>query len=203
MPAVPYPYEDPYVWNTLILGSYVLPGRAECVNGVPLSRKKDTKKASGKSGATQTDKGYEPEPFDFNLHIINKAQHDEWERIYPLISPRREAAASEPFEALNAYVFEAGITNVTILNITPGKWSTQGKRIIKIRLQEWFAEAKTVKKSTGKPKPASTNVKAMVGDLLGQSMAPGQLNPVGNGLTDPSAPANVQSMVGDLLGMSR
>lgn len=194
MPSVPYPYDDPYVWNRVVLGPHALPGRAVFPDGVELARDFDDKKAKGKSGKTSKDEGYDPKPISFELHIRTREEHEAWERIYPRISPRREGATNEPYEILNAYTFEAGVETVTIRSIKPGKWSTDGKRIIKFVVKEWSPTPKKVKAGTGTPKPATPNV--------GSS---GYFDPipVSNGLTDPSSPVNVQSMVGELLGMNK
>ena len=153
MPSITWPYDDPYVYNTLIVGSYVIPGRAELAKGIPIRRSVDVKKPKGKSGATSTDNGREPVTgIVYRIHQFKREHHDEWQRILPAIDPGREGATKEPFECLNAYLWERNLKNLKIIAITCGPYDTKGKRIIEIEFDEWMPEPKTVKKGTSTPK---------------------------------------------------
>jgi hypothetical protein len=204
MPKIAWPYDDPYTYNTLIIGKHVIPGRAELTKGIPARRSMDVKKPKGKSGASITDNGLEPVTgIVYRIHQTKKEHHDAWQVIYQDISPAREGATNEPFEVLNAYLWERNLTNLTIVGIVCNPYDSKGKRIIEIEFDEYLPAPKPVKKGTGTPKPATTEIRAITGDLLGMSMAPGQLETVNPLANDPSKPESVQSMVGSLMGISR
>lgn len=204
MPRIVWPYDDRYQYNKLIIGPHEIPGRAELTKGIPARRSIDVKKPKGKSGATITDNGLEPVTgIVYRIHQTKREHHDAWQTIYPAISPAREGATNEPFECLNAYLWERNLTNLLVVGITNGPYDTKGKRIIEIELDEWIPAVKTVKKGTGKPKPATTEIRSMTGDLPGMSLVGSKLEPSSATIVDPSKPENVSSMVGSLPGMSR
>jgi hypothetical protein len=197
MASIVWPYDDPFVYNRLILGPYVIPGRAEC-HGVTAKRAIDVKKPKGKSGGTITDNGCEHTKVKFLIHQWKREHHAEWQRVFPMISPRREGATKEPFEALNAYLWEQDIRNVLVSMILPKPYDTKGKRIIEIELEEWLPETKTVKAGTGKPKEAST-LKTPLGNQVGTwkdgvfvaSSGFNPLVPANKNIADPSDPNEI------------
>lgn len=208
MPRIVWPYDDPYAYNTLIIGPHVIPGRAELTKGIPARRSIDVKKPKGKSGATMTDNGLEPVTgVVYQIHQSKREHHEAWQVIYPAISPAREGATKEPFECLNAYLFERNIKNCTVVAITCGPYNTQGKRIIEIELDEWVPKPKDVKKGTGTPKVTSStiiqrNVAGTVtgGFTNGQYLTGGidPLKPSNSGVADPSDPNDILDKIGML-----
>lgn len=203
MASIVYPTEDPYVYNTLIIGPHVIPGRAELIDGIKTERDIDVKKAKQKSGAKVTDNGAKEQRFKFRIHQHKQLHHDAWQRIFPQINPNREGATSEPFEIMNAYTWEQDIHEARIVSIKPMPYNSKLQRDIEIEFMRWTNEPKNVKLGTGTAKPltADKEVRAMTGDLLGMSLAPGQLTP--EPVLDPNSTENISSMVGEMMGMSR
>lgn len=194
MATIPWPYDDPYVYNKLIIGPYVMPGRAECPNGIEARRDVDVKKPKGKSGGTMTDNGCEPVKVVFEIHMWTRAHHDEWQRVFPKISPRREGATKEPFEILNAYLWEQDIKDLAVVMINPGTYDTKGKRVAKIEAHGWMPAPKAVKKGTGKPKPASDR-KTPLDNYVATGI--NTLNPTAKSPADPSDPNSImQALLG-------
>lgn len=186
MAFVPHPLDDPKLWNTGYFGPDMLPGRCEC-EGIPLERKRDKKKAAGKSGATSSDKGYEQAKFKIRLHLWRKAHHDAWAALFPRLNPRREGATKDPYEFHHAQAYEADLGPIEILKITNGPYDTKGKRIIEIEVQEWFPEPKKVKAGTGKV--ATSLQKTPLGNVVGTGINP--LLAPGSGLADPADPNDI------------
>jgi len=182
---------DEDAWGTCALGEVWLPGIAVVKVG-KIERDIDKKKAKGKSGGTMTDNGYKPATVTIKLKLWTKEHHDWWLRILPKINPRREGATKDPFEVRHPGVMELGLGPMFVSAIDPGDPpSAKSGRTIIIYCEEWFDKPKAVKKGTGKPKSAATaspEVRAMTGDLLGMSMAPGQVS-------EPSDPDAIMSKV--------
>lgn len=206
MPSIPWPYDDPYVYNTLIVGPYVIPGRAELAKGIPAKRSVDVKKPKGKSGATMTDNGCEPVTgIVYRIHQFKRAHHEEWQRIYPAISPGREGATKEPFECLNAYLWERNIKNLIVVAITCGPYDTKGKRIVEIEFNEWLPAPKNVKKGTGVPRTVYLIKRTPLGNMIdgyaNDKQLTGGIDPLrtdASGVLDPSDPNQIMEKLANL-----
>jgi len=186
MATVPHPLDDPDLWNKGYLGPDWLPGRCE-PEGIPVGRKRDTKKAGRKSGATLTDKGYEPAKFTIRLHQWTRAHHTAWQSLFPRINPHREGATKDPYDFHHALAIEADLGPICINQIKCGPYNTKGKRIIDIEVEEWFAESKPVKPATGKV--ASSQQKTPLNNVVGTGINP--LVSPGSGLADPADPNEI------------
>ncbi len=180
-------------WDQCALGDLWLPGIATIKLGKS-ERDIEKKKAKGKSGGTMTDNGYKPVTLSIELLMWTKEHHEAWLRILPRINPRREGATKDPFEVRHPLVLEHGFGPMFVSGLETSMPSAKSGRKVTIYCEEWFDKPKAVKKGNGKAKsaaqanPVDPAVRAMTGDLLGQSMAPGQIS-------EPSDPDAIMSKV--------
>lgn len=202
MTSTPFWLDDPKAWGTGVLGSHTLPG---IVTADPdeIARQLDRKKPQGKSGGPIEDKGYKPIKAKITLTIRTREQHEAWLAILPSINPRREGSTKNPMEFRHPAVDEFDVGPWVVASIKPAMPSAKGGRKIEIILEEYFAETKKVKKSTGTVEQANP-IQRDVNLANAQFIEMFRDAPLGAPIIeDPTSPESLSTMVGDLTGTNR
>jgi len=150
--SVPWWYDDPDSWDTVVLGQYTLPGLAQVK--VAKAQKVDVKNAEGQSGATITFKGYEPAKVDIVLRMWTRDQWNAFQTMLPYFEPRPSKKAPQPFDVAHPKTALRGIRSVYIPEIEGPDESTTGIFDITFKCIEFL-----------KPLPHATNTPKTSQDL--------------------------------------
>jgi|SRR5687767_8714447 len=143
---IPHWDVDPLAWDTLRLGSFVLPGVWHV--SYTLERDIDCKKAGGTDGARLKDKGYKPAKITFTGELSEQADWVEMQRIFPFIHPKRKGASREAFTVEHPATRIAAINSVYLIEIDAPELQ-DGKLVLSMRGFEYVPDPKKVAPSTG------------------------------------------------------
>lgn len=217
MTSVPYWGDDPAAWQRFVLGPHVLPGYV-VVRIKEVARQLDRKKPRGKSGGALEDNGCKAIQVEVEVHLLKKHHHESWDVLFPQINPRREGATKDPFECRYPALDELDPGPFVVQSIVPGVPSAKNGRVMTIRLEEWFADAKPVKKGTGAIKRATTAERVAAVQipltLDDSEVSDAQIRAIENirayndmskdtSPPDPTGGDALSAMIGDLTGTSR
>jgi hypothetical protein len=112
MTAIPFWSSDPKTWDTIVLAGAKIPAIVKCKG--KKSRKLDVKSPPGSDGATVTDKGYEPAKIDVTLRMHTEEQWIQWQRVSPLVDPKKKGKDRTALTVEHPALAEAGIAKVFI-----------------------------------------------------------------------------------------
>lgn len=163
--TVPSPFEQPGVWDTLVIGGVPFRGTFE-FGGDLLKRRLDHRKASGRDGARIRDKGYDLAEIDLALKVYTQEHWDDLQALIALLFPRSgEATRRNAHDCAHPSLALAGITQVyaskmgALRQTSPTLWE------VTINLVEYRPEAQRRNVShTARAVPdVSTNATAFTG----------------------------------------
>jgi len=133
---------DPADWDTCILGSFQLPGRAKVT--VKRARKLDKKSARGRNGATITDGGGEGAEVTIELALVGADELDAWAAALVVLDPTKVAPQAYALVHPQAQIFQ--IKSVMVEDIS-ADMPDNGIYTVKIKAAEWFPAPKGKAKS--------------------------------------------------------
>ena len=145
--SIPHWSIDPDVWDRLRIGSFVLPGVWRVT--YTLERDIDRKKAGGVDGARIKDKGYKATELTFLGQLVELAEWEEMQRIFPYLHPRRKGASREAFQVDHPGTRIAGIASVYIVAIEAPELDHDKILNLSIKAIEYVPVPKKVAPSTG------------------------------------------------------
>ena len=133
-------------WDTITLGSYVLPGVWDVEDG-NVKRVLDIKKAPGRDGATIKDEGYE----NGRLRLVGQLiSNDDWKALQVVmrkLHPRKKGTASQLLRIVHPKSALMGIHTVTLSEISIPRLDN-GVMTITIEVVEHVVKAVETKKPT-------------------------------------------------------
>lgn len=149
--TVPYWYDAPDVWDTLVLNDRPWPGVARVK--VRRGRKWDRKEAGGSNGETQTFKGTRAADVDISVRVSTRA---EWEALLvelELIEPYVGKAGVDPVSIGHAVSIARKVGHVQIEDIE-GPDGDDGTKTITIKAFEFTRPTKKNGSGTAKAAPS-------------------------------------------------
>ncbi len=155
--------DNPEAWNTVYLGQVQLPGIAT-VGEIPCGPRLDAQKKRKTEGQKLKDFGAEPAKFDITL-FINGALWYHWLTILPKIHSAQPSNPRQPLQIIHPLPNSMGVHTVYVRKVKPGPPSAARGMIIKIEVEQWFAEQPETK-TKNKAKHLSNVTRAYSQDPL-------------------------------------
>lgn len=146
---------QPLVWSRMSLDGVPVPGVAVVRGGH--ERREDTLEAPGEDGATVTHLGYGGAVFDVEVLMWTDEHARQWERIYTLFRPRREASLRAVAVAHPAFQM-AGVRQLYVRRITTAEPDRLGVWRASIELVEFVPRRKRRKGRAGEIQPSGPDV---------------------------------------------
>ncbi len=135
-------------WNTVQLGSVVLPGVC-MIDGLKVGVEVETKKAKGSDKPTSKDNGVDPSKFKIIVRLT-KAEWPEFLNGLPTWNPRANLGKPRgPVKIIHQWVNAFEIDSVRIISVEGDQPTAKSGAVITINVEEWFDAPVAVKQ---KPK---------------------------------------------------
>lgn len=188
MAKIPTPTASPETWDTVQIGSYVMPGIASC--DVSRSQRVDVKPSAGSDGATETDQGVDPAKVEITCRIWKEEHWVGLSTLLHSLSPTPgKKAGRKPKSIIHPTTRRARVKSIKILSVSMPK--PVGKQIFEIKISaiEFFPPPKKAPSVTVTAKsadPAVAKVQTATGNASAAAYDALKLFPPGPGYSPSS-----------------
>ncbi len=130
-------------WDFPIIGGEVMPGI--CVVKTNVKRDVKLKKSKAKSGESLEDQGNKAATGTITMQLASRPQWDEWQRILPVIQPRRADGIKDPLEIVHPEPNSKNVTQIFIDEIPGYSPPAKGILTVTMRFKEFVPKPKKVR----------------------------------------------------------
>ena len=120
--AIPFWYEEPDTWNTVVIGPYTL-GPPLFVCKVPRFRVCfviNKNKASGRSGGRPISRNLDVNEFQIQVQFGTKEAFAKWEEIMNTLVPQKDPSKQAAYSIYHPVLALVKIDSVIVKNVSPG-----------------------------------------------------------------------------------
>ena len=143
--SVPSWFEDPELWNMVIIADVVFRETDVQVTGSPITNKWDIQKSGTADGAPSKDQGYQPWQPSLQVSIWNQELYEAYVDLLRIAQPRPGKTGSKPIIVVSHPRFQIhGIEKFRLEKLHPLKKVDSYREMMQVDLLQYFPEPKPI-----------------------------------------------------------